>query len=514
MKKVGRVGGGPAFINDTGGTMVLIRGEDPLVESGSVHIENAIGRRSQASFNLQTDTSKHYEQYEQVYIYDENTVGIFTGYIYDPREQVSGSLAVLNHSISAIDQHFCADKRRVAVTFTNKSIGYMVKWVVDNVLAEEGVTIGEIYDGLLPSKTLYPSATLYPRGGIGLVPEAVFVYCKVSEALDALATAASASGVPYYWQIDKHKQLWFLPYTSVVNSNVVDGTLVEEKMNPPSIRRVNPKYRNYQYATGGVTQTSTQVETRKGDSNITSWPMNFKLAKQPIVKVNTVAKTVGIRGVETGKDFYWNKGEYEITQDSGGTKLTSSDTLEVTYIGEYATVFVAQDAGQVEAQRQVDGTSGIVEDVENDPTITSADAGFNLVSALLTHNARKAKILEFTTRQKDFEQGQLATVDMPWFDLSNAQMLIESVSASDSDGLHMFYSITAIEGPADQSWVSFFSKLLKTQQPASNINVGSSQTLTTLQQFRMTITPVASLNINVYACPVPGPSTTLPFTPC
>lgn len=496
---------------------VNIAGSDVMALAGTVSIGRTIGRRSQASFTAKTTTATHFQQYQQVAIYDDSNTLIFSGYITQPKETKPGYQKSLLHAITCCDQHFLADKRRVAAVYTNKTAGYIVQDIVANILAAEGVTVGQIYDGLSPSTTLYPSTSLYPGGNIGLIPDVTFAYCTVSEALDALATAVSAAGIPYYWQIDENKKLWFVPYTAVINSTVVDGTTIDHEYNPPSVQRASPTYRNKQYAIGGTAQTLTQTETRKGDSNTQAWSMAFELAMTPTITVNGVGKTVGIKGVDSSKDFYWSKGDPVVAQDSGASKLTSSDTLQVVYIGQYPSITVGQNDAQVSYQAGIDGTSGIIEDVATDNTLASISDGLSEVGQLLTKYATQGVLLQFTTRVSGFDQGQLITVNLPDHGLYNAQMLIEEVDTSDqTDGLNLWHTVMAVQGPYDGNWVAFFSKILATQQPTNSINIGVTQSVTLLQQFTGTVTLTGSLNTTVCACPLPSttlfPSTTL--LPC
>jgi hypothetical protein len=93
-------------------------------------------------------------------------------------------------------------------------------------------------------------------------------------------------------------------------------------------------------------------------------------------------------------------------------------------------------------------------------------------------------------------QGQLMTADLPDFQLDRTEMLIESVTASDQkDALNIWYTVHAIAGPVDTTWVDFFSKLLKTPQKPENINVGVSQVVNVLQTFTATVKCSAILTI-------------------
>lgn len=498
------------------GALVDIAGQSVFVEATTLSFERTVGRRSQASCTILTTTATHFQQDQQVAIYDKKNTLVFSGYITSPKEHKPGFQPALEHDISCVDQHRIADKRVVAATYTNKTPGYIVNDIYTNILVQEGVTIGLIYDGaaladLFPNTTVFPSTTLYPTESVGVIPSAIFAYCTVAQAFDELVKSASASGVPYYWMIDERKRLWFVPYTAIVNSTVIDGTQIDDGTLSgmvPSVIRANPTYRNTQYLLGGVAQTVTQNETRKGDGNTTSWPMNFDLASAPTITVNTVAKAVGIRGLDTGKDWYWQKGSPDISQDSSGTKLVSTDTLAVTYIGQYPTVIIDQNNAQISYEQSLDNTTGIVEEVESDATITSVANGLATTSQLLTRYAQQGLILEFMTLNSSYGPGQLVTVNLPDYGINNEQMLIEEVTASDQiDGFNIWYDVKAIQGPYDMNWVAFFSKTLAQQTMANSINVGIGQSVVIAASGSVTFTPSVTGSATVNACPVPSTST-------
>src|SRR5258708_22938113 len=89
--------------------------------------------------------------------------------------------------------------------------------------------------------------------------------------------------------------------------------------------------------------------------------------------------------------------------------------------------------------------------------------------------------------------------------LYNAQMLIESVAASDqADTLNIWYEVTAVLGPYDIGGGDFFSKLLKQQAPADNINVGSGQSVAIAASGSITFSPTPTRSVSVFSAPVPS----------
>lgn len=441
------------------------------VIAGTLKISNSVGRRSQASFTVKTDLSTFFDQYEQVFIYDGSNTLTFSGYISQVTTTAYPIAGYATHQVSCTDQHFLADKRVYYATFTNRTAGVIVTAILNNILSQEGVTVGQIYDGLEPSPTLYPSATLYPSG-TGQIPNATFYYNTVAQALDQLAQQAGISGTPYYWMIDQNKKLYFVPYTTIVNSTVVDGTNIDIKYYPPQITRQNPTYRNKQYITGGVSQIGPVTETRTGDGKLTSWTMAYDLALAPIITLNNIPVSVGIQGSGQSQ-YYWSQGSKVITQDSSQTKLTSSDTLSITYTGQYPSTAYLSNQQQITAQAAIDGSSGIIENVYNDNTLTTANNALLECSALLNRNCNRGIQFKFTTLVSGYAPGQLITVNISSFWLTNQQMLIEQIDIEDKDGLNIWFTITAVSGAFDTNWVNFFSKLLQYNVPQNSINSGS-----------------------------------------
>lgn len=504
-----RAAGAPILINDnTGGYMVMIAGQPVTALAGTLSIECAIGRRSTANFTAYNpNTTTHFQQYQQVQIYDASSYMVFSGYITNPQEKKPGFRSSLITQIQCVDQHFLADKRIIAATYLNQTPAQIVQDIVTTILASEGVTVGQIYDPfpqLFVDTTTLTNTTTIVTQSSAAIPSAVFAYCTVAEALDALTQASSSSGVPYYWQIDQLKRLYFVPYTQITGP-AIDGTRIEQKLYPPQVTRANATYRNTQYIIGGTAQTITQIETRMGDGNTQSFTMGYELSSTPIITVNGITQTVGLKGT-TGFQWYWNQGENTLTQDSSQTKLATADTLTVTYIGQYPTVVSSGNPAQVTYESSLDGSSGIIEEVEEDATITSLAGGYQEAGNLLTRYGQGGTQLQFSTMQSGYVQGQYCPVSLAMFGLSTG-MLLESVTIDDRDSVNLWYTVNAVSGPYDQTWVDFLGSLIGTGQPMANLNVGVSQSLALLAPFTATLTPTATYSATVFACPIVNTST-------
>ncbi|MFK7695923.1 hypothetical protein [Paenibacillus sp. HJGM_3] len=462
-----------------------INGSEVKVLVNTLSIDDVIGERSTASFVVKTDTATHFQQGQPVEIYDADLNVIYAGVIDKPSEKRIPGQDILLHSIQCKDMHYLADKRIVAKAYESTLAGDIVQDLITLKLAAEGVTAGTVQSG--------PT-----------VNEAVFNYIPVTRAIEALAEKAG-----YIWYIDFDKTLHFKDRAANIAPWTVTGADVLPDV---AVEHGNPKYRNYQYIKGGTDITDPQTEEFKGDGKQKSFSTGFKIAKVPTVKVNAIAQTVGIRGVETGKQWYWSKGENAVSQDDSGTPLATTDTLSITYQGEFSVIVISKDQDQIINRQTVELNSGINEDVEDEPESTNREAAFQSAAAKLQKYATIGRRVKFRTKRSGLEAGQLATVNLPEHGLGDAEMLIESVQISDNGG-EIFYSVSAIEGPEMGSWTKMFERMATRGQAfVIRENINTQEVLITLEAFSESVTWTENVVQNVYACPVPStglfPSTT------
>jgi hypothetical protein len=353
-----------------------------------------------------------------------------------------------------------------------------------------------------------------------MLPDVVFDYATAADCSDALAKKSGA----YWWQIDQYRQFWFQPYAGIPApwnlTSDVNGVVTDARRGTVRVKRAKPKYRNVQYIRDIKGQTDPQIETRIGDGTNRAFVMSFPLHAVPTVEVNIasggyVAQTVGIGGSDSGKDWYWNGGKNEVSQDSGGTPLTSSDILRVTYVGEFPLIVISEDNAEITLQQMLEGggTSGKVESIVSDASLTTSDAAFAEAAALLAKYAQNATQLRFQTRRAGLKPGQLIHVTIPRHGL-NDDMLIESVHIGDEQGQIIWYDVSAILGPINTSWEQFFGALVKDASSSGDtLQVGSSSTLALTESFTGSISVTGSFVATVYACPLLGTSV-FPLTLC
>lgn len=419
---------------------ITVAGAVQKVRPGGFEIEDRLEERSICRLTIDDgDGSRTFHKGHPVTVVDDAAATIFAGVVDDiPNVEPQTPSAAKFHELVCVDWHYLADKRRIARAYEEQTCGSIATDLITRVLGAEGITAGTINAGPVLSRI-------------------VFDYKNCATALDELAEHAG-----FTWWIDVDKALHFVPRTA----NTAPWTITPDDIIRPEhggqagAGEGNAEYRNTQWIRGGRDVTDQQVETRIGDGNTRAWVMAFDLAKEPTVTLNANPQTVGIRGLEEGFDWYWNKGLPEISQDPDGVVLEAADTLQVTYVGEYQIIAKAEDPVAIADRLAIEGVgTGIVENVADEP-VDSRAAAFESARAKLEKYAVIGRTLEFITKRSGLRPGQLATVDAPdEYGLDGVEMLVTSVETF-AFSTQIRYRVTCVEGLVVGSWRKFFGALI------------------------------------------------------
>jgi hypothetical protein len=112
----------------------------------------------------------------------------------------------------------------------------------------------------------------------------------------------------------------------------------------------------------GVQSTVSQSDTFMGDGSSTSWDLKYKVVSVSSVLLDGQVQTFGVKGVDSGKDFYYEVGATSFVQDSSGTVLQEIDSLVVSYTGQSTTTVTRDNTGQFPgtvSQKQYIDQSGL-----------------------------------------------------------------------------------------------------------------------------------------------------------
>ncbi len=415
--------------------IVKINGVDKtnIIRVRSLRISDTVNARSTASMSIQDAAGAYRPEVGQAVEIWDGLTQLFGGSIDDvPEEKILGATALRYSGIPLVDHHQLADRRLVAETYESDLAGDIIKDIMTKYLASESITVGTIQDGPTINK-------------------AVFNYLPASQCLDELSELTGLQ-----WRINPDKSLDFFDRATFTGTAITSASAIRNVR----VRRNRDSYRNRQYLRAGQDISTTQTRTFKGDGETQVFAVELPIAEEPVVKVGGVAKTVGIRGLETGFDWYWNKGDKTISQDTDGVKLTGAEILTVEFKGFYPIIVVAEDPEAVTDRVTNEGGTGFYESIEDKSSIDTKTAATDYANALLRRYAKIDTTLSFDTYTAGYQAGQLVNVSIPEHGI-NEDMLISKVNISEpglQDG-GLNYNVELVSGEAVGGWVNFFKKL-------------------------------------------------------
>ncbi len=250
---------------------------------------------------------------------------------------------------------------------------------------------------------------------------------------------------------------------------------------PPTVSRPDMLYRNRQTVDGGIDTASTLPPyTLPFDGITQSWPMAYPLNAAPTIIIDGITQSIGVSGVDSGKQFYYQVGSNIISQDPNGIPPAKTSVGTVTYVGQIpvrvtrdnvnGTGIYAGTIGQTQLAA-IDLTSGVVEDYVSIPGLTKAAATAK-ADALLNQYGQLGIDIRFSTNVYGLQPGQVISVTLAEHQIYNQQFLITKISTTVAqtvpganpnviDYLLYTYKVEATQGPILGDWAILLGKALK-----------------------------------------------------
>jgi hypothetical protein len=450
----------------------------------SFNVRDELGERNTASFTLKaisTEDAVHFKVGEPVSAV-LNSLLVFAGVIESTTERVLGETQLAEIAVRCVDYNALADRHIVAARFT--AANQTLFDVVSSVL--------NVHSGDLNEQLGYQNPTTHTGGdGVMIMGDSVqtgpvlqtlgFAYKTVKEVFDELAELTG-----YWWGIDYHKVLYFVDRKTFAAPRVLDPSVWTGYAQGSSfilVKRARGDYRNIQILRAGKDQTDpeSQQQVFIGDGEKTDFRLKLEVVvpsvngveKPPRFEVDTgsgyVAKTAGIQQRDKNKDWYYEVGSKDVSQDSAGTKLAAGHKLRVTYTGSFPLVVSGRDDAEIRSRAAIEQTTGTQVQVEEDEKIDDGDLAEEKVQALLRRFARIPDTVEFECYEPGFQSGQLLQVNLPEFAIQG-EFLIDSVEmrwhADGPDGNETYkYSVSATSGEFLGGWADFFRKQASKGRP-------------------------------------------------
>lgn len=482
------------YKNDSWDDLMLLTYSELLNYNPTVRdlvCNDSIERRATASFEV-VDSSRKFSilpGMETRIIFRDGF--IFTGLVSSVRRFLEGSLSngVLIHNVEVVDNTRIAERRLVAKAYIDKTAGEIVEALLNEFLAEEGVTAGDIYPGEYIDAITFPQLT-------------------VAECLNRLAEMSA-----YLWYIDYDRSLHFIPKSANtaewhINNNLSSVTSFE-------IEYSDANYRNVQYILGSGTKTDTIVEYFLGDGVQKTFTLGYTLAETPVIKVNNVEVTTGVKGVDSGCDWYYAIGDNTIIQDQNATPLSSSDVLSVEYVGSFTLLVKVSSAAQITSRKNREGYgSGKYEAFLTDITINESDVAKQIARGILAEYSIESRMVQYTTHSKIFS-GELQHIKIDSLGI-DSDFLVTNVDARivDPDENLIEYSVTAVCGPAEQSWESIFCQMAEAAKAKYHGAIGAKDVVLGAYTFEKTWQSTNRPNIFISVYPDSDTTPATDVFPC
>lgn len=449
-----------------------IANQDIVIKKNTLNITDTIEEANSSNFTYVNNDYREIITTQPVEINTDNK-NRFKGYV----SNISQTLRYGGTLIADIDcqgQDYLLQKRLITKAFKNETVENIVRYMIDNILAEEGITAGTINAPATVEAIAFNSITCY-------------------NALDQLIMFGD-----YIWNIDSEKRINFIQIAD--NRAPYDLDFSKDDCiamgGEYTIEQDAANYRN-SILLQGVKGLSLRTEYFTGDGSARSW--NTKLKIYTVIGIwvdyndgnGFVAETFAPNKEEN------NNGNYMFLFDAGNNQiqhyedpedgeredeekktpvLTENNTIKVMYQGTYDLTFQHSNFEEIYKQQGVDLSSGKNEKVE-EVEIYGLNAAIQYARQSIEKNKKKGYRITFTTDKDGLEALQTIRVVIPQLKI-NKDFLITSVNTMEQDII--LYEVSIVDGELRDSHLvelfgdkeKFLSDLKSTDsQDTANINI-------------------------------------------
>jgi len=385
------------------------------------------------------------------------------------------------------DKYFGGLIMRVKAIEVEGNEDYM-KWQVDAVgweVLAYGRTTGEPtdpdspianpvfgqFDNTLPSAIMkYLVVNALSSEGFDFVPEAEGVaipsfkvsYAPCGNAFDNIITSATQGDPPQWmhWYISPDKKIVISDDTvgPAAPFDITDDADPEDYTVGTEIDEDGDTFVNRVIVREGNQASTPQAVPFTGDGSTKNWSLPSPAAGEPTITVDGDPKTVGVGGVNTGKDYYWNLNSTGISQDASGTAPILGAVIVITasmFEAGFATYY-NEDAIDFASARQ--GGTGYHESVQQQDGPNSLVDGETYARAIGQQFGVIPKKLSIKTFKNGLRIGQNILVNKARWGV-NSRFVIDSITVA-TDGAWVFWEVTALGSPLiDWDWRATLARL-------------------------------------------------------
>lgn len=325
-------------------------------------ISEQSGAVSTSKIDVRLDNNPPPLELSKIEVFDPNDDIFYAGIVQTVDfPEYSSRYETQIYSLTCLSLNTVLNNRLVSESYEDKYTHEIVSDLFTKYLADEGLTLGTIstfgrrYDSYVANRL------------------------KLSDVLNELAGAVGA--VP---KVDSDGVFHF-----------VDKTAFPAKTPPAHIRAVKKSsnaqnLRTVQYLSGASEDTTLQTKSFTWAAGQTEIALPYQLSSVVGISINGTPAGVGFVGLDSSnpaKTFLWTYGTQVIALNASATvKPATGDSVVAVFYGYYSVEIESKNLNLIESIKARNGTSGRIEVVEIDQTITSSADGEQRAADLLSTN--------------------------------------------------------------------------------------------------------------------------------
>lgn len=365
---------------------------------------------------------------------------LFSGSIFSRRVAFLGhsSTGWLDLEIECVDHNALADRRLIGEVYQNLRLGDIYRDIVAKTLADEGVTTDGVLDGPMVTKV-------------------VFNNIPVSQAFDQLFDLTG-----HYWDITYYKVLTtgprgisLAPFALDVGANGILRDFRDTE--------TLAQYRNSQLVDGGKGITNVRTERFPGDGETRTWTVEYPIYEKPTLDLDGIPidpNTLGIRGLDEDKAFYWSQGSNQIGQDRDQPAIPATDTIGITYRGLFDILTSVIDPDGIAERQAVEGGSGLYEHIVSESNLDGDDVVQQRGLGLLRRYSLGSDI-EIETDQDGLAVGQQIEVTIAPMGITARLYLIMGLEMQGLTPARRRYRVQATTGALRGTFAEFWKRVFR-----------------------------------------------------
>ena len=312
---------------------------------------------------------------------------------------------------------------RLATSFVNTAAGTVFAKIALTYLDAECIAV---------SKVAGPNIDIQVPAG-SYVSDLLNQVCSLANGADPTHT--------YFWKTDAHKTLIFANETTTAAPWNVDNDIL---LTAANAQTTHNQYANEIFVVAQKMTGDPYNVTFIGNGTQTSFPMPLNIEFAPVITLNGGPQTVGIVGVDTGKDWYWSQGSPSISQDATGTVLTAADSLLVVTVSVQPGIATAVNNAGLTEREVVEGLGAVYQYSTQVTAPITRDDLLAYAEALAASKGIIPGNVQATTLRGGLATGQQQSIILDSIN-TNGTFLISQVRMTSSMNV-VYWDYSAISG--------------------------------------------------------------------